>query len=159
MLTQTQISDGRTVTLDIEPMTAEQQLMLCTAVADLLIRSGQIRAGSVFGGPHLLQFLSEAADMAEQQATPIDPADVAVFEVKDGGSTRAGQGQFLAVPDDLLILRTLDTNFDEGCSTIRTVNDAIASDPDLAEATSVLLNRAYWLGQGRCAPFHVTPRD
>lgn len=158
MLTQTQISDGRTVTLDIEPMTAEQQLMLCTAVADFLIRSGQISADVALTGPHLLQFLSEAGDMAQDQTKPVDPADIVLFEAKKGARKLGKSDSFLAVPDDLLVLRTLDTGFDEACSAIRTVNDGVASDPDLAEATAVLLNRAYWLGQGRCAPFHVTPQ-
>jgi hypothetical protein len=68
MITTATISDGRTVTFDIEPMTIDQQLALATAVADFLVRSGQINTDVALTGPHLLQFLSEAADMAEDQA-------------------------------------------------------------------------------------------
>ena len=158
MLTQTQISDGRTVTLDIEPMTAEQQLMLCTAVADFLIRSGQINADVALTGPHLLQFLSEAGDMAQDQAQPVDPADVVLFEAKTNERSFRGNGHFLSVPDDLLVRRTIDTAFDEGCQAIQEIDEAVTDDRNLAESIATLLNRAYWLGQGRCAPFHVTPQ-
>lgn len=69
MLTTVTISDGRKVTLqDLDQITPEQGLHLATAIADFLVRSGGIRENAVLSGPHLLQFLSESADLAAQAA-------------------------------------------------------------------------------------------
>jgi hypothetical protein len=152
MLTETTISDGRNILLDLEPMNPDQQKQLVTAVADLLIRSSQIVPDIALSAPNLLQFLSEAADMAKEQSTPVDPEDVTVFGV---GALET----HVTVPDNLLTRREIDGAFDEGCAAIRVVNDAAIENPELASAIATLLNRAYWLGQGRCAPFHVTPRN
>lgn len=63
MLTTVTITDGRQIVLDdLDQITPAQGLDLATAVADLLVRSGQIRDDVALSGPHLLQFLSEMAD-------------------------------------------------------------------------------------------------
>jgi hypothetical protein len=157
MLTNAKISDGRDVILDIEPMDEHQQKMLCTAIADFLIRSGQARDDVAMNVPTLLQFLSEAGDMAQEQAKPIDPEDVTIFSA---ATEFRGEGDhFVSTPDEFLIKRTIDGTFDESDSAIDEVHRAVADDETLAESIATLLNRAYWLGQGRCAPFHVTPRS
>lgn len=69
MIKPVQISDGRSVLLDdVDEMTADQGLMLATAVADLLIRSGQVRDDAALSGPHLVQFLGELADQIAPKA-------------------------------------------------------------------------------------------
>jgi len=159
MLTQTTISDGRTVTLDIEPMTLDQQKQLATAIADFLVRSGQINTDVALSGPHLLQFLSEAGDMAAQQAEPVDPESVREFEAKTNYGVLRGDDHYFSYPDDFMTKRTVDGTFDEGCQAIQKIDEAVADDQTLAESIATLLNRAHWLGQGRCAPFHVEPRS
>lgn len=68
-MTTVTIADGRRIELlDLDAVTPQQGLDLATAIADFLIRSGQIKDDVALSGPHLLQFLSEAADMAAQQA-------------------------------------------------------------------------------------------
>ncbi|MFZ3481986.1 hypothetical protein [Sphingomonas sp. 3-13AW] len=49
---------------DLDEATPDQVMALATAVADFLIRSGQIKDDVALSGPDMLQFLSEAADMA-----------------------------------------------------------------------------------------------
>jgi len=159
MLTDTTISDGRTVTLDLEPMSADQQKALATAVADFLIRSGRIHAGAAPNPAQLVQFLSEAADLAAEQALPVDPESVTLFEARTNRGVLRGDDHYVSTPDDFLTKREIDGVFDEGCNAIRKLEEAVADDPDLAEAAATLLNRAYWFGQGRCAPFHVTQRS
>ena len=158
MLTQTTISDGRNVVLDIEPMTIDQQKALATAVADLLIRSGQIRDDVALNPAQLLQFLSEAGDMAIQQAEPVDPESVKVFETKTNYGVLRSDDHYISYPDDFMTKRTLDGSFDEGCDALRHISAEISDDAELTDSVCALLNRAYWLGQGRCAPFHVEPR-
>lgn len=152
MLTDTKISDRRTITLDIEPMTVEQQTVMATAIADFLVRSGQVRTDVALSPVQLIQFLSEAADMAQQQATPVDPDSVEVFTTRDVWDT-------LVTPEEFLTKRELDGNFDDCCNALHTVNEAMGEDHTVANAFVLLLNRAHWLGQGRCAPFHLTPRS
>lgn len=159
MLTNARISDGRDVILDIEPMSESQQKMLCTAIADFLIRSGQARDDVALNVPSLLQFLSEAGDMAQQQAEPVDPEDVKEFEAKTNYGVLRGDDHYVSYPDDFLTKRTVDGTFDEGCQAIQKIDEAVANDETLAESIATLLNRAHWLGQGRCAPFHVEPRS
>jgi hypothetical protein len=151
----TDTSNDQDVTLDVGPMTETQKNELCKAVADFLVRSGQIRRDAVLTGPHLVQFLSEAADAAEERTKPIDPASVTMF----GTDTEfSGRGEhFVSTPEDFMTKRTLDGSFDECCSALHVVENAVEKDGELAEAIAALLNRAYWLGQDRCAPLHVTP--
>jgi hypothetical protein len=158
MLTNAKISDGRDVVLDIEPMSESQQKALCAGIADFLIRSGQIRDDVALNPAQLLQFLSEAGDMAVQQAEPVDPESITVFEAKTNQGVLRGDDHYISSPDDFLTKRTLDGTFDDGCNALRTLEEAVENDQDLAEAAALLLNRAFWLGQGRCAPFHVEPR-
>lgn len=63
MLKTVTISDGRQIVLDdLDAITPAQGLDLATAIADVLVRSGQIRDDVALSGPHLLQFLSEMGD-------------------------------------------------------------------------------------------------
>lgn len=75
MLTPVIIEDGRTITLqDLDNVSPEQGLALATAIADFLVRAGHIRDDVSLSGPHLLQFLSEAADIAVQQRSHVCPS-------------------------------------------------------------------------------------
>lgn len=63
MLKTVTITDGRQIVLDdLDTITPEQGLDLATAIADVLVRSGQIRDDVALSGPHLMQFLSEMGD-------------------------------------------------------------------------------------------------
>lgn len=59
-----QLSDGRTVAIELPVFSVDQQVRMATGIADFLIRSGQIRDDVVMNPAQLLQFLSEAADKA-----------------------------------------------------------------------------------------------
>ena len=76
MLKTVTIADGRKIVLDdLDAITPEQGLDLATGIADFLVRSGQIKDDVALSGPHLLQFLSEAADMAAQQAASAEAVE------------------------------------------------------------------------------------
>lgn len=77
---------GRRIELDFVPLDQHQQKLLLVAAADLLVASGQIRSDVALSGQQILQFLSEAAEMAA------GPKTVALEGAVVGGGLRDSYG-------------------------------------------------------------------
>jgi len=97
MLKTVTITDGREIVLDdLDQISHQQGLDLATAVADVLIRSGQIRDDVALSGPHLMQFLSEMGDWL---STLSEPTVHVVTVTYDGSGPSETIGAFASQQD------------------------------------------------------------
>ena len=79
-----QISDGRTIAIDLPLLDEGQQVALATGIADFLIRSGQINTDVAINPIQMIQFLSEAADQVAPEREMTFQGKIADFGMTCG---------------------------------------------------------------------------
>lgn len=165
MIQTVTISDGRRVDLvDVDAMSADQTLQIVTAVADVLVRSGQIRDDVALTGPHLVMFLNELADWIASRplesappskdvhARETNPADPEIPRGWDDPDPALSADRFRAVATLSGIVMHGSAGFDArtGESTSTHAGDVHFG----AELTSVRNGHSHWGHLGMTAIAH-----
>lgn len=119
-----QISDGRTIAIDLPILTEEQQLRLATGVADFLIRSGQIKDDVAMNPAQMLQFLGEAADQAAPEREMTFTGKIADFGMICGTH---GIDVAVSEPYDHVVSITIEPARDQSVQSMRSATTPLST--------------------------------